>query len=140
MTRREWLRNAVFAATAWRSGAARSYGEGAIQMKGRSARDAVDHVLLGAPDLDKAIAWFEARTGVKPVFGGIHPGRGTRNALASLGPRQYLEIIAPDPAQKAFNFQIDLRKLAAPKVVNWAVAADVDAAAVTARQLKYDVY
>ena len=108
--------------------------------KSRSARDAIDHILLGAPDLDRATAWFAARTGVKPVFGGIHPGRGTRNALASLGPRQYLEIIAPDPAQKAFNFQIDLRKLAAPKIVNWAVAGDVDAAAVTARRLKYAVY
>jgi catechol 2,3-dioxygenase-like lactoylglutathione lyase family enzyme len=134
MTRREWLQGMVLAAGAWRP-------DGVTQMKTRSARDAVDHVLLGAADLDRAVAWFEARTGVKPVFGGVHPGRGTRNALVSLGGRQYLEIIAPDPAQKAFNFQIDLAKLAAPKVVNWAVASDdVDAAAATAAAAKYAVY
>jgi Glyoxalase-like domain len=139
MTRREWLRHTLFAASAWPIGA-HPRRERTTAMKSRSARDAADHVLLGAADLDRAMAWFEARTGVKPVFGGIHPGRGTRNALASLGPRQYLEIIAPDPAQKAFNFQIDLHKLAAPKIVNWAVASDVDAAAATARRLKYAVY
>ena len=134
MTRREWLERVVIAASV------RPFGARMIRMKPRSARDAVDHVLLGAPDLDRAMAWFEQRTGVKPVFGGVHPGRGTRNALVSLGARHYLEIIAPDPAQKAFNFQIDLRKFASPKIVNWAVAADVDAAAATARRLKYDVY
>ena len=134
MTRREWLKRAVLAASARPSGARM------IRMKPRSARDVVDHILLGAPDLDRGMAWFEQRTGVKPIFGGIHPGRGTRNALVSLGSRHYVEIIAPDPAQKAFNFQIDLRKLASPKLVNWAVAGDVDAAAATARRLKYDVY
>jgi hypothetical protein len=106
-----------------------------------SARDAVDHLLLGAPDLDAGIAWFEERTGVKAAIGGVHPGAGTRNALASLGGRQYLEIIAPDPAQSVFNFQIDLRRLTAPRLVTWAAtSSDVEATAAAATKAGYKIF
>ena len=89
---------------------------------GRPIRDAVDHLLLGAPDLDAGIAWLEARTGIRAEVGGSHPGVGTRNALIGLGARQYLELIAPDPAQANFNFNIDLRRLTTPCLVTWAAS------------------
>jgi GNAT superfamily N-acetyltransferase len=57
----------------------------------------VDHIILGVSDLDAGIREFESLTGVRAVFGGKHPGRGTQNALVSLGPRMYLEIMAPQP-------------------------------------------
>ena len=107
----------------------------------RTIRDSVDHLLLGAADLDAGISWFEERTGVRAQVGGSHPGMGTRNALVSLGSRQYLEIIAPDPAQPAFNFNIDLRALAAPRLVTWAVSTpDIDAAVAAARRDKLEIF
>jgi hypothetical protein len=104
----------------------------------RTPRDAVDHLLLGASDLDQGIAYVEQQTGLRARVGGSHPGAGTRNALLSLGSRQYLEIIAPDPSQSSFGFQIDLRRLEAPKLVTWA-AATTDLDAVVARARAADV-
>jgi hypothetical protein len=99
-----------------------------VPLPTRTARDAVDHLLLGAPDLDRGLAWLEERSGIRAVPGGSHPGVGTRNALASLGRGQYVEIIAPDPAQPAYNFHVDVRSLPAPRLVTWAAStADIQA-------------
>ncbi len=85
----------------------------------------IDHVILGAADLDAAMAEMERLTGVRAVLGGVHPGRGTRNALMSLGDGTYLEILAPDPAQAVDNEEIrGLRTLTRPTPVGWAASAD----------------
>jgi hypothetical protein len=66
-----------------------------------SAQDAatqgvgIDHIILKVTDLTRGIAAFTRLTGVAPKRGGQHPGRGTENALVSLGPDHYLEILAP---------------------------------------------
>src|SRR5215471_14424829 len=85
----------------------------------------LDHLLLGCSDLDAGIAFVEQKTGVRAAIGGVHPGRGTRNALLALGPLHYLEIIAPDPAQAEIpkvraELPAMLKKLSAPALVDWA--------------------
>jgi hypothetical protein len=82
----------------------------------------LDHILLGSRDLQDGINFVERHTGVRATFGGIHPGRGTQNALLSLGQRGYLEIIAPDPAQPGVKNPLatNLQSLAEPRLVGWA--------------------
>lgn len=80
----------------------------------------LDHFILGCADLEQGIACVEQRTGVRAAFGGVHPGRGTRNALLSLGERRYLEIMAPDPAQRVTPQIPRLRELKEPTIVGWA--------------------
>jgi len=80
----------------------------------------LDHILLGASGLEEGIAFVKQHTGVTAAFGGVHPGRGTRNALVSLGERHYLEIIAPDPAQPGSPDHYHLKTLTAPRLVGWA--------------------
>jgi hypothetical protein len=89
----------------------------------------IDHILLGLSDLEYGIAWVEQRTGIRAKFGGVHPGRGTRNALLSLGPRRYLEIIAPDPQQQLLPPAQSLAAMREPRLFNWAVHTNDVAAA-----------
>jgi hypothetical protein len=106
-----------------------------------NARAAVDHLLLGVSDLNRGVAEIEKMTGVKAVIGGSHPGVGTRNALISLGGKQYLEIIAPDPNQNAYNFHIDVRTFSAPRLITWAaMTTDINAAARRARAASHQVF
>jgi hypothetical protein len=81
----------------------------------------LDHILLGCNDLRRGIDFVEQHTGVRAVFGGVHPGRGTQNALLSLGIRRYLEIIAPDTQQHTDNrLAKHLADLTEPRLVGWA--------------------
>jgi hypothetical protein len=94
----------------------------------------LDHILLGCNDLDRGIEFVQEKTGVRPAIGGVHPGRGTRNALLSLGERRYLEIIAPDPAQREIVHYPQLHSMTDPRLVGWAVHPP-DIAAI-AKQLR----
>lgn len=80
----------------------------------------LDHILLGCSELEHGIALVEERTGVRAAFGGVHPGRGTQNALLSLGTRRYLEIIAPDPKQSGTPQYPIITKLTEPRIIGWA--------------------
>jgi hypothetical protein len=103
----------VFVATA-----ASSLSLFSAEIKGAPA--VLDHILLGCSDLDRGIAFVEKNTGVRAAFGGVHPGRGTRNALLSLGEKHYLEIIAPDPQQSGAPDHYSLANLIEPRLVGWA--------------------
>lgn len=94
----------------------------------------LDHLVLGTPDLSRTVAAFQAATGIEPVFGGNHPGRGTRNYLVGLGDRQYLELIGvnpDDPVAEADLF-FGLGECTEPQFRTWAVRTDDLSRAVTA--------
>ena len=93
-----------------------------ISLAASEVPELLDHMILGCNDLVRGIAFVEDHTGVRAALGGVHPGRGTRNALLSLGERRYLEIMAPDPDQPdATNpLALHLRKLSDPQIVGWA--------------------
>jgi hypothetical protein len=87
-----------------------------------SSRAHIDHVLLGIDDLQRGMASFEQLTGVRPVYGGKHPG-GTHNALVSLGGGTYLEILALQPQAKATGEYAGLRQLRELTPIGWAVSS-----------------
>jgi hypothetical protein len=57
----------------------------------------IDHLVYTADSLKRGMDKMELLLGIRPVLGGRHLDFGTHNALLSLGPNTYLEIIARDP-------------------------------------------
>ena len=89
-----------------------------------------DHLLWAAPDLDKGAEAFAAATGVTPTVGGSHPGFGTRNRLAALGPGAFFEVIAPDPVQEQAGTRAErIAAMPQPAIITFAVqTTDLDGA------------
>lgn len=89
-----------------------------------AALSRVDHLVYTVPDLDAAVEALEERLGIRAAPGGRHEGRGTRNALISLGERTYLEVLGPDPKGPAPErtrwFGVDARAM--PRLAGWAAA------------------
>jgi Glyoxalase-like domain len=102
----------------------------------RSLLQQVDHLVYATPDLDRGIASIDTLLGVRATAGGQHPGLGTRNALVTLGPASYLEIIGPDPEQPkpAGSRRFGLDELEAPRLLTWvAKSSDLDALVAQAK-------
>lgn len=83
----------------------------------------LDHIVYAVPDFDNAIHDLEAKRGIKPVIGGRHLLRGTKNALLNLGNSCYLEILAIDRDNATFNgpkwMGIDF--ITRPTITRWAI-------------------
>jgi hypothetical protein len=94
----------------------------------------LDHILVGTSDLDAGIRQLTALTGVAPARGGQHPGRGTQNALLSLGPHTYLELIAPKASPGADPLAEELARLHQLTLIGWAVGARHAEAAIASLQ------
>ena len=98
-----------------------------------------DHLVIAALALAQGCDWVEHKLGARPQPGGQHVAMGTHNALLSLGPRLYIEVIAIDPQgtkpARPRWFDLDEPRMKAalaegPQLVHWVARTnDIDAAA-----------
>jgi Glyoxalase-like domain len=101
----------------------------------------IDHLIFAAPDLEDGVREIMDRFGVRAAGGGQHLGQGTHNKLLALGPRTYLEIIAPDPAQPEPSQPrpYGVNGVTTTRLVGWAIACDdIVAARGEARAAGFD--
>ncbi len=89
-----------------------------------------DHLVVAALSLEQGCDWVEQRLGARPQPGGRHVAMGTHNALLSIGPRLYLEVIAVDPEgtrpARPRWFDLDEPRMKAalaegPQLIHWVV-------------------
>ena len=101
------------------------------------APNGVDHLLYASADLQRGMDEIESLLGVRPVRGGHHPRYGTHNALLSLGPGIYLEIISRDPQLPApqRGAFVNVPPGAGSRLITWVFrASDIQGVANAARQ------
>jgi len=102
----------------------------------------LDHLIVVAPSLDSGVSALVAQLGVRASEGGRHEGRGTRNALLSLGDDRYLEILAPDPEQSvpAGRRWLGIGDRTSMRLATWvAKASNLDEVAQRARTAGVDL-
>jgi hypothetical protein len=102
---------------------------------------ALDHLVYAVRDLEAGIASIERLIGIRATPGGKHTGRGTHNAVVSLGSGSYLEIVATDPEQPSPEWPraFGLDTLHEPRLVTWAVRVqDIEKRAAHAVAAGYD--
>jgi hypothetical protein len=96
----------------------------------------IDHLAIACTSLTEGVAALEQALSLTLSPGGEHPHMGTHNRLLSLGPDEYLEVIAinpdaPGPDQPRW-FDLDNFN-GAPRLTNWICGTtDLDAAVFSA--------
>jgi hypothetical protein len=86
----------------------------------------IDHLVYGTPDLLATVEELADRFGFALSEGGRHLGFGTRNHLADLGERRYLEVVGPDWEQPDHDGPrlFGVETLDRPRLLTWAARVD----------------
>ena len=101
-------------------------------------RLAVDHVVMGVDDLDRAAEQLAQRHGLTALPGGTHPLWGTANRIVPLGD-SYLELVAvvDDTVADGSAFGTWVRDMAEGRA-GWGFAVRTHDMAATAERLGID--
>ena len=87
----------------------------------------LDHLVVTTPTLEMGVERVESTLGVSMDGGGDHVAMGTHNRLLSMGPEDYVEVIAVNPLASSPGrprfFDLDTPRVA-PRLTNWVLRVD----------------